>query len=146
MKTKQEEYAGNSEQINTLTNELAAVSEELETVKARMDERGNSMTDTSPLIKIKYAQHPFQPSPWLLSYACPSSRSTPPLAPTQHYANPSPGRRSHSSVVKPSRWKSASASSTTRWWPMHAQEPFLLEQTLSSARTLPPPVNPQLAR
>jgi len=29
------------------------VSDELETVKARMDERGNSMTDTSPLIKIK---------------------------------------------------------------------------------------------
>ena len=29
------------------------MSDELETVKARMDERGNSMTDTSPLIKIK---------------------------------------------------------------------------------------------
>ena len=55
MKSKQEEYAQNSEQINALTNELAAVSDELETVKARMDERGNSMTDTSPLIKIKSA-------------------------------------------------------------------------------------------
>ena len=55
MKAKQEEYAQNSEQINALTNELAAVSDELETVKARMDERGNSMTDTSPLIKIKSA-------------------------------------------------------------------------------------------
>ena len=53
MKSKQEEYAQNSEQINALTSELAAVSDELETVKARMDERGNSMTDTSPLIKIK---------------------------------------------------------------------------------------------
>ena len=31
------------------------MSDELETVKARMDERGNSMTDTSPLIKIKNA-------------------------------------------------------------------------------------------
>ena len=29
MKTKQEEYAQNSEQINALTNELAAVSDEL---------------------------------------------------------------------------------------------------------------------
>ena len=55
MQAKHEEYAQNSEQINALTNELAAVSDELETVKARMDERGNSMTDTSPLIKIKSA-------------------------------------------------------------------------------------------
>jgi estrogen-related receptor beta like 1 len=31
------------------------VSDELENVKSRMDERGNSMTDTSPLIKIKSA-------------------------------------------------------------------------------------------
>ena len=53
MQAKQDEYAQNSEQISVLTNELAAVSDELETVKARMDERGNSMTDTSPLIKIK---------------------------------------------------------------------------------------------
>ena len=29
MKSKQEEYAQNSEQINALTNELAAVSDEL---------------------------------------------------------------------------------------------------------------------
>ena len=31
------------------------MSDELENVKSRMDERGNSMTDTSPLIKIKSA-------------------------------------------------------------------------------------------
>merc|ERR1712216_525786 len=43
------------EYINTLTNELASVSDELQRIKSRMDERGNSMTDTSPLIKIKSA-------------------------------------------------------------------------------------------
>jgi estrogen-related receptor beta like 1 len=63
MRAKQEGLAASSEQINTLTNELAAVSDELETVKARMEERGNSMSDTSPLIKIKSAQRPLQLSP-----------------------------------------------------------------------------------
>ena len=52
---KQEEYNKQSELINALTNELASVSEELQAIKGRMDERGNSMTDTSPLIKIKSA-------------------------------------------------------------------------------------------
>merc|ERR1719198_395951 len=52
---KQEEYNKNSEYINQLTNELAAVSDELQGIKSRMDERGNSMTDTSPIIKIKSA-------------------------------------------------------------------------------------------
>jgi len=52
---KQEEYSKNSEYINALTNELATVSEELHGIKSRMDEKGNSMSDTSPLIKIKSA-------------------------------------------------------------------------------------------
>jgi len=55
LQTKQEEYNKQSEFINALTNELAGVSEELQAIKGRMDERGNSMTDTSPLIKIKSA-------------------------------------------------------------------------------------------
>jgi len=55
LQQKQEEYNKQSEGINALTNELAAVSEELQAIKGRMDERGNSMTDTSPLIKIKSA-------------------------------------------------------------------------------------------
>lgn len=46
LQAKQEEYNKQSEVINALTNELAAVSEELQAIKARMDERGNSMTDT----------------------------------------------------------------------------------------------------
>jgi len=52
---KQEEYNKQSEYINTLTNELAGVSEELTKIKDKMDARGNSMTDTSPLIKMKTA-------------------------------------------------------------------------------------------
>jgi hypothetical protein len=41
--------------VTGLSNELAAVSEALEDVKAQMEERGSSMTDTSPLIRIKAA-------------------------------------------------------------------------------------------
>jgi len=52
---KQDEYGKQSEYINSLTNELASVSEELNAVKEKMDARGSSMTDTSPLIKIKTA-------------------------------------------------------------------------------------------
>ena len=55
LKAKQEEYGKNSEYDNQLTNDLAVVSEELASIKGRMDERGNSMTDTAPLIKIKSA-------------------------------------------------------------------------------------------
>ena len=39
----------------SLTNELATISEELDSVKSQMDSRGNSMTDTSPLLDIKKA-------------------------------------------------------------------------------------------
>eukprot|EP00966_Prymnesium_polylepis_P091923 2127961-Prymnesium_polylepis.1 len=46
LQQKQEEYNKQSEFINSLTNELAGVSEELQAIKGRMDERGNSMTDT----------------------------------------------------------------------------------------------------
>lgn len=38
-----------------MARELAQVSEELETVKAEMDQRGTSMTDAAPLVKIKQA-------------------------------------------------------------------------------------------
>ena len=49
----QEKYDGNSGTITKLTNELAEISEELDDIKSQMDSRGNSMTDTSPLILIK---------------------------------------------------------------------------------------------
>jgi len=48
-------YNVKSEAIAELTNQLQQVSDELASIKGRMDERGNSMTDTSPLIKIKSA-------------------------------------------------------------------------------------------
>ena len=51
----QDEYNSKSEAISELTNSLSQVSDELASIKGRMDERGNSMTDTSPLIKIKSA-------------------------------------------------------------------------------------------
>lgn len=51
----EEQYAGSSGTITERTNELAQISEELELVKSKMDQRGNSMTDTSPLIDIKKA-------------------------------------------------------------------------------------------
>jgi len=51
----QDEYNTKSEAINELTNTLSQVSDELNSVRGKMDERGTSMTDTSPLIKIKSA-------------------------------------------------------------------------------------------
>ncbi|GBG73951.1 hypothetical protein CBR_g17666 [Chara braunii] len=41
--------------VSELTNELARVTEELERVKRVMDERGNDISDASPLINIKNA-------------------------------------------------------------------------------------------
>ena len=55
LQAKQDEYSKQSEYINQLTNELAGVSDELGSIKSKMDERGTSMTDTTPLIKIKSA-------------------------------------------------------------------------------------------
>lgn len=48
-----EKYSHGSGGVTTLARELAQVSEELETVKAEMDQRGTSMTDAAPLVKIK---------------------------------------------------------------------------------------------
>lgn len=55
MQEVQDLYNAKSEAISELTNTLSQVSDELSSIKGRMDERGNSMTDTSPLIKIKSA-------------------------------------------------------------------------------------------
>jgi hypothetical protein len=43
------------QRVTALSAELAGVSEDLEDVKGRMEEKGSNMTDTSPLIKIKAA-------------------------------------------------------------------------------------------
>lgn len=52
---KQDDYDKNSGAISSLTNELATISEELDSVKSQMDNRGNTMLDTSPLVDIKKA-------------------------------------------------------------------------------------------
>jgi estrogen-related receptor beta like 1 len=51
----QDEFNSKNEAISNLSNILRQVSDELASTKGRMDERGTSMTDTSPLIKIKSA-------------------------------------------------------------------------------------------
>ncbi|XP_065888739.1 intraflagellar transport protein 57 homolog [Dysidea avara] len=50
-----ERYQQGSSSVNDLSRELAQLTEELETVKAQMDERGTSMTDSGPLVRIKQA-------------------------------------------------------------------------------------------
>ncbi len=49
------EYQGTTENIGKYTNELATISDRVEEIKSQMDDRGASMTDTSPLVKIKQA-------------------------------------------------------------------------------------------
>ncbi len=46
---------GTTENIGKLTNELAVISDRVEELKTQMDDKGASMTDTSPLVKIKQA-------------------------------------------------------------------------------------------
>ena len=48
-----EKYKQGSSSVNDLARELAQVTEELEGVKAAMDEKGTSMTDAGPLVRIK---------------------------------------------------------------------------------------------
>jgi len=48
-------YEQSAEAVNNLTNNLSTISEELDDVKNQMDDRGNSMTDTSPVVKMKKA-------------------------------------------------------------------------------------------
>lgn len=48
-------YAIASSRVGELTSELANINEALEEAAGAMNEKGSSMTDTSPLIKIKAA-------------------------------------------------------------------------------------------
>jgi len=50
-----EQYESSSGGVNELTQQLAQVSDELEQVKQQMEERGNNMTDSGPLVRIKKA-------------------------------------------------------------------------------------------
>merc|ERR1711990_902378 len=55
MNEAKQKYEQSAEAVNNLTNNLSTISEELDDVKNQMDDRGNSMTDTSPVVKMKKA-------------------------------------------------------------------------------------------
>lgn len=48
-------HAAAATRVTGLSNELGALNDALEDVKGALEDRGSSMTDTSPLIKIKAA-------------------------------------------------------------------------------------------
>ena len=48
-------YDGSTKTVTRNQNILQTITDELEEVKAQMDDRGNSMNDTSPLVQIKDA-------------------------------------------------------------------------------------------
>ena len=58
-------YEQSAECVNNLTNNLSTISEELDEIKNQMDDRGNSMTDTSPVVKMKKALSQVR-CPWAL--------------------------------------------------------------------------------
>ncbi|XP_019858121.1 PREDICTED: intraflagellar transport protein 57 homolog [Amphimedon queenslandica] len=49
------EYKQSSHSVNDLSQRLAEISAQLELVKAEMDEKGTSMTDAGPVVRIKQA-------------------------------------------------------------------------------------------
>merc|ERR1711988_1411184 len=55
MNESKQKYEQSAEAVNNLTNNLSTISEELDDIKNQMDDRGNSMTDTSPVVKMKKA-------------------------------------------------------------------------------------------
>ena len=48
-------HSSASSNVSVLTNELSSIADQLSEIKGTMDSRGSSMTDTSPLVKIKAA-------------------------------------------------------------------------------------------
>lgn len=48
-------YEESSDHVSKLTTELAGIADQLDEMKGTMADRGNSMTDTSPLVQIKQA-------------------------------------------------------------------------------------------
>ncbi|GMH54298.1 hypothetical protein TrRE_jg8374 [Triparma retinervis] len=51
----EDKHSTGTESVSVLTNELATIQDQLSDIKGTMDSRGSSMTDTSPLVKIKAA-------------------------------------------------------------------------------------------
>ena len=52
VKARQQE---GGDKVGEFTNELQDITDKLEVIKSTMEERGSSMTDTSPLVRIKKA-------------------------------------------------------------------------------------------
>ena len=50
-----ERYNRSNDNVQELTNSLGIISDQLEEAKARQEERGSSMTDTKPLVRMKDA-------------------------------------------------------------------------------------------
>jgi len=55
LKEKSDQFDASASKVNELTNELRSSTARLEEIKGTMDSRGNSMTDTTPLVQIKSA-------------------------------------------------------------------------------------------
>lgn len=53
--TLQETHQASSERVKTVSTTLSTLSEHLSDIKSKMDNRGSSMTDTTPLVNIKEA-------------------------------------------------------------------------------------------
>ena len=49
------QHQASSDNVSNLTSELQSLSEQLSEIKEHMDNRGDTMTDTSPLVQIKKA-------------------------------------------------------------------------------------------
>ena len=50
VKARQQE---SGDKVGEFTNELQDITDKLEVIKSTMEERGSSMTDTSPLVRIR---------------------------------------------------------------------------------------------
>ena len=55
MKTMTSRQQDTGDKVSEYTNELQEVTDKLDIVKSTMEERGSSMTDTSPLVRMKRA-------------------------------------------------------------------------------------------
>jgi estrogen-related receptor beta like 1 len=53
--TVESEHSKASEEVSGLTMDLAVIADQLSEIKGTMDSRGSSMTDTTPLVKIRAA-------------------------------------------------------------------------------------------
>merc|ERR1712014_45383 len=50
-----QQYSAGNDKLQELTNALALISDKLEDVQSRQEEKGSSMTNTGPLVRMKKA-------------------------------------------------------------------------------------------